>query len=408
MGRPSDWQAPPPAPNEVHYMRRHKNHIGHGSLLLGLSLALVCQVGCGSDDSPPAEAGDETHGDGDGDPGDGDPGDGDPGDGDPGDGDPGDGDPGDGDPGDGDPGDGDPGDGDPGDGDPDPECTVDDECSALDSECSVGVCAEGLCESQAFNEGNACVSDNLCLMDTTCSAGECGGGLELDCGDLDDQCNIGVCNPDLGTCESESANEGLACDDGDSCTYSDVCSAGLCAGTSDPVFSDDFSTDQGWTAEGKWEIGVAMISQTGSISGLTDPEDDHSPSDDGMLAGVLIGGLSSSPGHPPEYLISPVIDLSVLDPEVTVEFRYWRVLVTNVAFMTDTIDVWDGDEWVNVYTALADILQDEWTEIVIDVSAYRNADFQIRFGHEYDGNIPVGPAEPSWSVDDVMITPVCL
>ena len=363
-------------------MQRQNLPFKHACFSLGLSLALICQAGCGDD--PGDEAGNESAdtetGDGDGDGTEVGDGDGEPGD----------------------------GDGEPGDGDGEPGCQSDAECADLDTECSVGVCdlESGACGVEAANEGNACGEDNLCITGATCNAGECGGGDELDCSALDDQCSVGVCNPGSGECEAEAANEGGACNDGNSCTYGDVCDAGACAGSSDPLFADDFSADSGWVAEGKWEIGVAVASQPGTISGLADPADDHSESDDGMLAGVVIGGLSGPPGHEPQYLTSPIIDLSVLDPEATVSFNYWRVLITGMAFMAETIDVWDGEEWVNVYLA-AGLAQDEWVEASLDISAYKNADFQVRFGHEYTSLSPVGPAEPSWSVDDVSIVPVC-
>lgn len=91
-------------------------------------------------------------------------------------------------------------------------------------------------------------------------------------------------------------------------------------------------------------------------------------------------------------------NLSVLDPEATVEFQYWRVLVSSAAFMTETIDAWDGEAWVNLYTALFDVQQPDWTPITIDLSAYNNADFQLRFGHEYDAQLPVASSGPSGAV----------
>ncbi|MFO7561034.1 MAG: hypothetical protein R6X02_00195 [Enhygromyxa sp.] len=282
------------------------------------------------------------------------------------------------------------------------------DCSGADDDCNTGVCDpdSGACVGEPINEGEACTDDDLCSLDTVCTAGVCGGGMQIDCSEFDDACNVGVCDPNSGECAGEPANEGEPCDDDNSCTYADVCGGGICAGSSEPLFSDDFAVDLGWTAEGKWQIGVAQASPEGSLSGLSDPDADHSPTDDEMLAGVLIGGLSTAPGHDADYLTSPVIDLSVLDPAATVEFRYYRWLVSSVAFMTDTIDVWDGAQWVNVYTAALDMNDAAWGEVVIDVSSYKNADFQVRFGHAYN-DIPVGPSEPSWSVDDVEIVPVC-
>jgi hypothetical protein len=66
----------------------------------------------------------------------------------------------------------------------------------------------------------------------------------VDCSDLDDQCNTGVCNATTGACEPDPVpHEGDPCDDGDECTSSDgeelggdTCQNGECVG--DPVPSE--------------------------------------------------------------------------------------------------------------------------------------------------------------------------
>jgi hypothetical protein len=48
-----------------------------------------------------------------------------------------------------------------------------------------------------------------------------------------DQCHqAGVCNPGSGVCDYAPVADGTACDDGDSATDNDVCTAGVCAGES--------------------------------------------------------------------------------------------------------------------------------------------------------------------------------
>jgi hypothetical protein len=360
------------------------------STSLALSLALLGQAGCGDDTGQEGETDTgETIGDGDGDGDATGDGDGDAtGDGD---------------------GDatGD-GDGDAtgdGDGDTGAECTADEDCASLTDACNLGACVDGACVGSPINEGEACDDGNLCTATTTCTEGVCGGGTEPDCSDLDDQCNAGACDPDSGQCAAMPANEGEACDDEVVCTYDDVCSSGTCAGVSDPLFTEDFSVGDGWMTEGKWEIGVAVVSAAGSISGLTDPAEDSTDTDDNRLAGVAIGGLSSGPGHDPQYLTSPVIDLSVLDADAAVELEFQRWLVAAGGQASETIDVWDGTAWVNVFLTAA-ALDDAWLPVSIDVSQYKNADFQVRFGHAL-ADIAVLPSEPSWSVDDIQIVPVC-
>ncbi|MCZ6653687.1 MAG: hypothetical protein O7D91_11755 [Planctomycetota bacterium] len=73
-------------------------------------------------------------------------------------------------------------------------------------------CASDCCENTGTCEPCPCTSDE-------------------DCSALDDQCNVGVCNVDAGACESQPGNEGEACDDGNACTENDACTNGECAGT---------------------------------------------------------------------------------------------------------------------------------------------------------------------------------
>ena len=108
------------------------------------------------------------------------------------------------------------------------------DCSGLDDDCNVGVCnpATGACEAMTANEAGPCEDGDLCTISETCATGACVGGLPVDCSILDDVCNNGVCNSATGLCERAPSNEGGVCNDGDDlCTSNDVCTAGTCAGT---------------------------------------------------------------------------------------------------------------------------------------------------------------------------------
>lgn len=54
--------------------------------------------------------------------------------------------------------------------------------------------------------------------------------LGVDCSSHDDMCNMGVCNPTTGACEAMPLPDTTTCSDGDACTTSDTCSAGVCVG----------------------------------------------------------------------------------------------------------------------------------------------------------------------------------
>ena len=96
--------------------------------------------------------------------------------------------------------------------------------------CTTYICTGGVCGG-TINQGASCDDGNNCTTDDTCSAeGICIGSL-LDCGGLDDACNLGICNPytDPPSCELDSTYKNyFACSDGIFCNGSDSCIAGTC------------------------------------------------------------------------------------------------------------------------------------------------------------------------------------
>jgi len=80
------------------------------------------------------------------------------------------------------------------------------DCSNLDSQCTVGVCVPntGQCEAQTANEGASCDDGNACNVGETCQSGTCTGAAP--------------------------ANEGNSCDDGNRCNVGETCQLGVCTG----------------------------------------------------------------------------------------------------------------------------------------------------------------------------------
>jgi hypothetical protein len=413
-------------------------------LLAISSVSLMTLASCADDSSRSEDVGNEAEtvgdGDGDGDTGDGD-GDADTGDGDGDTGD-GDGDTGDGDGDTGD-GDGDTGDGD-GDGDGDPEtcedgiqnqdesdidcggtlcdtcgdgasclvgedcmagqcvdnmcfsgCIDDEACADLNDECNVGVCNAGMCETAPANEGGDCASGDLCLVNGMCTAGAC---MEepLDCTGLDDQCSVGVCNPDDGSCVAEVANEGMACDDGDSCSDAEVCTAGECI---DPgggtLFYDEFANNNaGWTLGTEWQIGSAVL-------GCGDPGTDHTLTDNNGVAGVVLGGCATISLHDYYCLTSPIIDTA---GQASVWMTYYRDLYSDFTpYMKNKLEVFNGVSWVILFETFGSpgVNDANWTYFGYDVSAHANANMQFRWCHNIGSSGAF--SRGSWNVDDVTV-----
>jgi len=116
------------------------------------------------------------------------------------------------------------------------DCCLDSECGHLTDQCNIGACDEGTCVAVP-QPGVACDDGDFCTHTDTCDAAGACVGTPVDCSHLDDQCLAGVCNPADGSCTTEAANEGGACDDFDACTGPDSCSGGRCSGP--PISCDD-------------------------------------------------------------------------------------------------------------------------------------------------------------------------
>ena len=105
-------------------------------------------------------------------------------------------------------------------------------CTALDQCHVAGVCnrVSGICSNPEKANGAVCNDGNLCTQTDACQAGVCAGGNPVVC-TASDQCHVpGVCAPATGLCSNPAKADGTGCVDGDACTRTDTCQAGVCTG----------------------------------------------------------------------------------------------------------------------------------------------------------------------------------
>ena len=118
-------------------------------------------------------------------------------------------------------------------------------------DCQSGFCADGVCCTTACNGGScdacsvtagaavngtcklftgpACNDGDSCTKTDSCQAGVCTGGNPVICA-VPDQCHAtSVCSPATGVCANSAKANGTACDDGNACTQSDTCQSGICS-----------------------------------------------------------------------------------------------------------------------------------------------------------------------------------
>ncbi len=119
------------------------------------------------------------------------------------------------------------------------ECASDGDCPESANPCVAAVCQCGLCAEVPGTDGVACDDGAWCTVDDACVGGACQPGQPLDCSEAGDSvCVVGVCDDTLDTCVGEAASDGIFCSDDDACTVGDHCEAGVC--TSSPKDCGDF------------------------------------------------------------------------------------------------------------------------------------------------------------------------
>src|SRR5207248_393750 len=93
----------------------------------------------------------------------------------------------------------------------------------------------GVCAYTTQANGSACNDGNGCTQTDSCQAGVCTGSNPVACAALD-TCHVaGVCAPATGVCTNPIKANGSGCNDGNGCTQTDTCQAGTCTGANPVV-----------------------------------------------------------------------------------------------------------------------------------------------------------------------------
>ncbi len=166
-------------------------------------------------------------------------------------------------------------------------CAADSDC--IDSgSCLEGACSDGVCSSAPSADGTACDDGLYCSVTDSCLAGECNGD-ERDCGSLDDQCNVGVCNETADACLAQAFDDGTLCDDGLWCSIDDGCLAGACTGNARDCSAEDTDCmigsciEEQRTCEGRAKLNGTPCTSDGTFcNGVEECQ----------------AGVCSSPGNP--------------------------------------------------------------------------------------------------------------
>jgi hypothetical protein len=165
----------------------------------------------------------------------------------------------------------------------------------------------------------------------------------------------------------------------------------------------------GWKLDSSWTAASECSNPPKPDKGYPDPTTDHtSMTTGGGVIGVYVCGNNPKTKTSALYATSPIVDVSAA-PALKLTFYRW-LNSDDGAYMTSTVDVFDGSRWRNVYqnpsssqSPTSDLVTDNaWTKQEFDVSAFKNAAFQVRFGYSISTSSVY--AMSCWNVDDVTLS----
>ncbi|HZF48237.1 MAG TPA: carboxypeptidase-like regulatory domain-containing protein [Polyangiaceae bacterium] len=232
--------------------------------------------------------------------------------------------------------------------------------------------------------------------------------------DIDDNnaCTTDTCNPQTGEI-SNTVESNKICPQSDQFDPDLDCRLKMCdPATGNPcgllvasVFLETFADNlNGWTftsaanAQDLWEIGPAQSSAGHNVAG-PDPATDWDPTGDNGIAGVNIGGNASASPHGFYYLTSPEIDMASL-PSTEPVFLSFQRWLNSAAPFENTVEVWDGFQWVELEKFTGTINDTAWTTYFYVIGPYMNQFFQVRFGFSVGNG---APTISSWNIDHIRI-----
>ncbi|MCX8092537.1 MAG: T9SS type A sorting domain-containing protein [Candidatus Goldbacteria bacterium] len=166
-------------------------------------------------------------------------------------------------------------------------------------------------------------------------------------------------------------------------------------------FFDTFQNNLDWDYGTEWERKPAITPFATPGVGYPDPITDVSATSDNYIAGTVIGGNMSTTIHPFYYLTSPYIDASSASE---LQLRFYRYLNCDyVQYISATVEVYDGSSWIQIYLNPPSqlVTDNEWKEMVYDVTAYKSSKFRVRFGHSV--NKSGAFIMSGWNLDDIYI-----
>lgn len=126
--------------------------------------------------------------------------------------------------------------------------------------CGTGTCQYPIAQDKPCDDGNGCTTNDTCNP-----AGNCVGGAPVTCPTRSDTCysSSGTCIPADGGCSYAPLDAGTSCNDNSACTSGEKCDGkGVCAGGTEKVCN---SGSPGWPGQCSSTVGTCIPADGGCI-----------------------------------------------------------------------------------------------------------------------------------------------
>jgi hypothetical protein len=278
-------------------------------------------------------------------------------------------------------------------------CSLEDPCTEADF-CLSGACTAGpsICECEldeecaAYNNDDPCSPDYYCGIDVFPIVCTPDMSSVPTCEESEHPCLQNICVSETGECGLVEQQDGLQCDDGDSCSVDGFCFDGSC--TTTPVDCEDgnpctanLCNDTGCYTKllDESEQLLQATFDQGYPEGWTTETDNPdiiwAPSGayaagEGGLGMVVTGPNGNYDGPVEAWLRSPWFH--VYGEQLELRYKV-RTALAQSGCGADALQV--GIQAFGIFTPLQLICQTqtEWTDQVVDLSAYRNLRVQLAF-----------------------------
>ncbi|MEC9071571.1 MAG: hypothetical protein VX938_04290 [Myxococcota bacterium] len=284
-------------------------------------------------------------------------------------------------------------------------CTEGDLCVSGTCESGVAVCqCQQDSDCEVYEEEDPCLGPLICKTDVTPFVCGADPSANIGCPEPSNPCEMAACSAATGVCSLIQVPDGTACESQDPCMLDGFCDGGYCKGAlvacedGDPCTSNH--CQDGLCVTGDLTTGASFVdvnfdtglpatwdASTDNPNVLWTVSEDYDPQNHGVV--MVATGTDGSYDHGATEASLSTPHMLIHGEEVLLRFQTMAQVQDNGCDL-DVLTV--SVVAYGAVTPVTTICQSmgAWTDIEVDLSAYRNQTVQVRFTFSADENANAG------------------